>query len=72
MLDTNQLFSVYRAEVNLEHNHETDEALRSKVKLVRYQLNPEPNWGPGRAASKGAGKGKGERASVPEAPSVEN
>lgn len=31
----------------------------SKVKLVRYQLNPLPNWGPAKAAVKG-GKRKAE------------
>ena len=30
----------------------------SKVKLVRYQLNPTPNWGPAKAAVKGGGKKK--------------
>ncbi|KAL8280543.1 hypothetical protein RQP46_007191 [Phenoliferia psychrophenolica] len=48
------------ATVDLTHNPGVEDALMSKVKLVRYQLNPLPNWGPAKAAVKGGGKKKGE------------
>lgn len=43
------------AEVDLTLHPNVDEMLMSRVKLVRYQANPEPNWGPGKAAVRGKG-----------------
>jgi hypothetical protein len=31
---------------------DAEKAMMSKIKLVRYQPNPEAHWGPGKAASK--------------------
>lgn len=46
-----------RTEANFEH-HSKSVTASSKVKLVRYQTNPTPNWGPGKKA--GSGKRKRE------------
>ncbi|KAI0797923.1 N2,N2-dimethylguanosine tRNA methyltransferase [Abortiporus biennis] len=39
-------------EANFKH-HPKSVTAGSKVKLVRYQMNPTPNWGPGSKASSG-------------------
>ncbi|GAA5973656.1 hypothetical protein JCM8115_006181 [Rhodotorula mucilaginosa] len=41
-------------EVSLAHNPKVTEALLDNIKLVRYQINPQANWGPARAAIRGA------------------
>lgn len=41
-------------EVSLAHNPRVTEALLDNIKLVRYQINPQANWGPARAAIRGA------------------
>ncbi|POY73132.1 hypothetical protein BMF94_3825 [Rhodotorula taiwanensis] len=41
-------------EVSLAHNPKVAEALLDNIKLVRYQINPQANWGPARAAIRGA------------------
>lgn len=43
-----------RHEVSLAHNPKVTEALLDNIKLVRYQINPQANWGPARAAIRGA------------------
>ncbi|GAA5834311.1 hypothetical protein JCM11251_007955 [Rhodosporidiobolus azoricus] len=43
-------------EVSLAPNPATASALLDNVKLVRYQMNPQANWGPARAAVRGAPK----------------
>ncbi|KAM0751875.1 N2,N2-dimethylguanosine tRNA methyltransferase [Meredithblackwellia eburnea MCA 4105] len=48
-------------EISLEPHPGVDEAMMSKHKLVRYQLNPLPNWGPGKAAVRGKGKKSNEQ-----------
>ncbi|GAA5982408.1 hypothetical protein JCM10908_006634 [Rhodotorula pacifica] len=40
--------------VSLAHNPKVTEALLDNIKLVRYQVNPQANWGPARAAIRGA------------------
>lgn len=47
-----------RATVDLEPHPDVEKALMSTFKLVRYQLNPLPNWGPAKAAVQGGGKKK--------------
>ncbi|PSR74129.1 hypothetical protein PHLCEN_2v10085 [Hermanssonia centrifuga] len=42
----------HRAEANFTH-HPQAFSQASKVKLVRYQTNPTPNWGPGTKAASG-------------------
>ncbi|OCH94961.1 N2,N2-dimethylguanosine tRNA methyltransferase [Obba rivulosa] len=44
-----------KAEANFKRHPQTVTA-SSKVKLVRYQANPTPNWGPGKRASGGKRK----------------
>ena len=44
--------SVTRSEANFTH-HPKSVTQSSKVKLVRYQHNPAPNWGPGTKAKSG-------------------
>ena len=46
--------AVVRIEANFKH-HPGSVTASSKVKLVRYQQNPTPHWGPG---SKPGGKRK--------------
>ncbi|KWU41274.1 N2,N2-dimethylguanosine tRNA methyltransferase [Rhodotorula sp. JG-1b] len=41
-------------EVSLAHNPKVTGALLDNIKLVRYQINPQANWGPARAAIRGA------------------
>lgn len=41
-----------RAEANFEH-HPQSVSRSSKVKIIRYQQNPTPNWGPGTKATSG-------------------
>ncbi|GAA5912975.1 hypothetical protein JCM6882_008888 [Rhodosporidiobolus microsporus] len=43
-------------EVSLAPHAGTAAALLDNVKLVRYQMNPQANWGPARAAVRGAPK----------------
>lgn len=43
--------------VDLSPHPDVAKATLSDVKLVRYQVNPQANWGPAKAAVKGA-KGK--------------
>ncbi|KAM0787302.1 hypothetical protein ACM66B_007078 [Microbotryomycetes sp. NB124-2] len=43
-------------EVDLTHNARVDQALMSHNKIVMYQMNPQANWGPARAAVKGVSK----------------
>lgn len=45
----------HSAEVDLTLHLDVDQFLMSRFKLVRYQTNPEPNWGPGKAAVRGKG-----------------
>lgn len=40
-------------EISLEHNAKANGSIKGNIKLVRYQQNPEPNWGPAKAATKG-------------------
>ena len=44
--------SVTRSGANFTH-HPKSVTQSSKVKLVRYQHNPAPNWGPGTKAKSG-------------------
>lgn len=49
-----------RHEISLTPHPGVGDIIKANVKLVRYQQNPEPNWGPAKAAQKGtATKGKG-------------
>ncbi|GAA5941309.1 tRNA (guanine26-N2)-dimethyltransferase [Sporobolomyces koalae] len=43
-------------EVSLAPHPEVHKALLDDIKLVRYQINPQANWGPARAAVRGAPK----------------
>ncbi|GAA6006713.1 hypothetical protein JCM11491_003153 [Sporobolomyces phaffii] len=43
-------------EVSLTPHPEVHKALLDNIKLVRYQMNPQANWGPARAAVRGAPK----------------
>jgi tRNA (guanine26-N2/guanine27-N2)-dimethyltransferase len=43
-----------RSEANFAH-HPQSISSSSKVKLVRYQQNPTPHWGPGTKAESGTG-----------------
>ncbi|TNY20305.1 N2,N2-dimethylguanosine tRNA methyltransferase [Rhodotorula diobovata] len=43
-----------RHEVSLAHHPEAGKRLLDDVKVVRYQMNPQANWGPARAAVRGA------------------
>lgn len=44
--------------VDLAPHPDVGKATLSDVKLVRYQVNPQANWGPAKAAVKGAQKGE--------------
>ncbi|GAA5987011.1 hypothetical protein JCM11641_004418 [Rhodosporidiobolus odoratus] len=46
-------------EVSLAPHPKVHEALLDNVKIVRYQINPQANWGPARAAVRGAAPGQG-------------
>lgn len=39
-------------EINLDYNRQVEKALMTNLKIVRYQSNPLPNWGPKSRASK--------------------
>lgn len=43
-----------RHEVSLKHHPDAGRRLLDDVKVVRYQMNPQANWGPARAAVRGA------------------
>jgi len=43
-------------EVSLTPNTGVHKALLDNIKLVRYQMNPQANWGPAKAAVRGAPK----------------
>ncbi|KAK0527193.1 RNA methyltransferase tRNA(m5U54)methyltransferase [Tilletia horrida] len=46
----------------VDEHERAEEVLASGEKLVRYQMNPLPNWGPGKAArvnNRGSGSGSG-------------
>ena len=43
-------------EVSLTPHAGVNKALLDNIKLVRYQMNPQANWGPARAAVRGAPK----------------
>lgn len=45
-----------RETVDLTLHRDVGKVLLGGVKLVRYQINPQPAWGPARAAVKGAAK----------------
>lgn len=46
--------TISRTEANFTH-HPKSITKSAKVKLVRYQQNPLPNWGPGTKAKSGTG-----------------
>jgi len=48
-----------KTEANFKR-HPQSVTASSQVKLVRYQANPTPNWGPGKKAGSGKRKREGD------------
>lgn len=49
-----------RSEANFKH-HPSSVTSSSKVKILRYQMNPTAYWGPGKKAGTGPATGKRKR-----------
>jgi tRNA (guanine26-N2/guanine27-N2)-dimethyltransferase len=47
-----------RTEISFEPHPDVGEAILESVKVVRYQQNPTPNWGPQARAVRGRQQGK--------------
>jgi len=61
--DTSPTYQLLAKESRIEHNfkrHPQSVTQSSKVKLVRYQQNPTPHWGPGKKADGGKRKRESE------------
>lgn len=52
--DTRRSHTSRRHAVSLAPHPNVASALLDNVKLVRYQMNPQENWGPAKAAVRGA------------------